>query len=101
MMRLIQIGYATFWNNQLDVIPDDANDDGVDIFTIPTEKAIKDAKLRRDEKRVKEWRQYEEDIAKIKARKKPTFNEGKKLENTRLASYEFQNDLDDYIIEEQ
>ncbi|KAA6380646.1 MAG: hypothetical protein EZS28_023826 [Streblomastix strix] len=51
MMRLIQIGYTAFWNNQLGDIPDDTNDDGDDIFTIPTEQAIKEAKQKRDEKR--------------------------------------------------
>ncbi|KAA6403793.1 MAG: hypothetical protein EZS28_000686 [Streblomastix strix] len=52
MMRLIQIGYAAFWNNQLGEISDDTNDDGDDIFTIPTEQAIKEAKQKRDEKRM-------------------------------------------------
>ncbi|KAA6387499.1 MAG: hypothetical protein EZS28_016977 [Streblomastix strix] len=51
MMRLIQIGYAALWNSQLGEIPDDTNDDADDIFTIPTEQAIKEAKQRRDEKR--------------------------------------------------
>ncbi|KAA6358343.1 MAG: hypothetical protein EZS28_046130 [Streblomastix strix] len=101
MMRLLQIGYATFWNSQLGEIPDDTNDDGDEIFTIPTEQAIKEAKQKRDEKRAKEQRQYELDMAKIKARKKPAFSEGKTLESARLAPYEFQDDLDDYVIEEQ
>ncbi|KAA6358684.1 MAG: hypothetical protein EZS28_045789, partial [Streblomastix strix] len=101
MMRLIQIGYAAFWNNQLGDIPDDTNDDGDDIFTIPTEQAIKQAKQKRDEKREKEQRSYEQDMAKIKARKKPTFSEGKTLESARLVPYDIQNDLDDYVIEEQ
>ncbi|KAA6370213.1 MAG: hypothetical protein EZS28_034261 [Streblomastix strix] len=101
MMRLIQVGYTAFWNNQLGYIPDVTNDDGDDIFIIPTEKAIKEAKLRRDEKRAREQRSYEQDMAKIKARKKPTFNEGKTLESAILVSYDFQNDLDDYVIEEQ
>ncbi|KAA6393018.1 MAG: hypothetical protein EZS28_011453, partial [Streblomastix strix] len=101
MMRLIQVGYAAFWNTQLGDIPDDANDDGDEIFTIPTEQAIKEAKQKRDEKREKEQRQYETDMAKIKARKKPTFGEGKTLESARLVPYDFNNDLDDYIIEEQ
>ncbi|KAA6390722.1 MAG: hypothetical protein EZS28_013754 [Streblomastix strix] len=101
MMRLIQISYAAFWNNQLGEIPDDTNDDGDDIFTIPTEQAIKEAKQKRDEKRVKEQRSYEQDMAKIKARKRPTFSEGKTVESARLAPYDFQNDLDDYIIENE
>ncbi|KAA6368263.1 MAG: hypothetical protein EZS28_036210 [Streblomastix strix] len=101
MMRLIQIGYAAFWNSQLGEIPDDTNDDGDDIFTIPTEQAIKVAKQKRDEKRAKEQRSYESDMAKIKARKKPTFSEGNTLESARLAPYEFQDDLDDYVIENE
>ncbi|KAA6374880.1 MAG: hypothetical protein EZS28_029594 [Streblomastix strix] len=101
MMRLIQIGYAAFWIAQLGDIPDDANDDGDDIFTIPTEQAIKQAKQKRDEKREREQRQYETDMAKIKARKKPAFSEGKTLESARLMPYDFQGDLDDYVIEEQ
>ncbi|KAA6388165.1 MAG: hypothetical protein EZS28_016309 [Streblomastix strix] len=100
-MRLIQIGYAAFWNSQLGEIPDDTNDDGDDIFTIPTEQAIKEAKQKRNEKREREQRSYELDMAKIKARKKPTFNEGKTLESARLLPYDFKNDLDDYVIEEQ
>ncbi|KAA6391058.1 MAG: hypothetical protein EZS28_013415 [Streblomastix strix] len=98
MMRLIQVGYAAFWNRQLGEIPDSTNDDGEEIFIIPTEKAIKEVKQKRDEKRLREQRSYESDIAKIKARKKPTFSEGKTLENARLSSYYFQNDLDDYGV---
>ncbi|KAA6323295.1 MAG: hypothetical protein EZS28_054329, partial [Streblomastix strix] len=33
--------------------------------------------------------------------KKPTFGEGKTVESARLLPYDFQGDLDDYIIEEQ
>ncbi|KAA6359810.1 MAG: hypothetical protein EZS28_044663, partial [Streblomastix strix] len=69
MMRLIQIGYAAFWNSQLGEIPDDTNDEGNEIFTIPTEQAIKEAKQKRYEKREREQRQYETDMAKIKAKK--------------------------------
>ncbi|KAA6338068.1 MAG: hypothetical protein EZS28_052732, partial [Streblomastix strix] len=76
MMKLIDIGYAAFWNNQLGEIPDSTNDNGDQIFTIPTEQDIKDAKLKRDEKRDREQRQYETDMAKIRAVKKPTFGEG-------------------------
>ncbi|KAA6387152.1 MAG: hypothetical protein EZS28_017320 [Streblomastix strix] len=101
MMSLIQIGYAAFWNNKLGEIPDDTNDDGDEIFTIPAESAIKAAKQKRDEKRGKEQGQYETDMAKIKAGKKPTFSEGKTIQSARLAPYDFENDLDDYIIEEQ
>ncbi|KAA6378395.1 MAG: hypothetical protein EZS28_026078 [Streblomastix strix] len=101
MMGLIQIGYAAFWNTQLGDIPDDVNDDGDEIFTIPTEQAIKVAKQKRDKKREREQRSYELDMAKIKARKKPTFSEGKTLENARLLPYDFKNELDDYVIEEQ
>ncbi|KAA6361949.1 MAG: hypothetical protein EZS28_042524 [Streblomastix strix] len=101
MMRLIQIGYTAFWNNQVGDIPDDTNDDGDEIFTIPTEQAIKQAKQKRGEKRQKEWRQYETDMAKIKARKKPTFSDGMTVQSARLALYDFQDDLDDYVIEEQ
>ncbi|KAA6371176.1 MAG: hypothetical protein EZS28_033296, partial [Streblomastix strix] len=101
MMRLIQIGYAAFWNNQLGELPDDTNDDGDEIFTIPTEKAIKEAKQKRDEKRMREQRSFEQDMAKINARKKPTFSEAKTVESARLVSYDFQNDLDDYIIENE
>ncbi|KAA6390453.1 MAG: hypothetical protein EZS28_014024 [Streblomastix strix] len=101
MMRLIQIGYAAFWNNQLGEIPDDINDDGDDIFTIPTEQAIKEAKQKRDEKRDREQSLYESDMAKIKARKKPTFSDGKTPESARLVPYDFQDDLDDYVIEDQ
>ncbi|KAA6362987.1 MAG: hypothetical protein EZS28_041486 [Streblomastix strix] len=101
MMKLIQIGYAAFWNNQLGDIPDDTNADGDDIFTIPTEQAIKEAKLKRDGKRAKEQRSYESDMAKIKAMKKPTFIKRKSLANARLSSYDFKNDLDDYVIEDQ
>ncbi|KAA6378166.1 MAG: hypothetical protein EZS28_026305 [Streblomastix strix] len=101
MMRLIQIDYAAFWNSQLGEIPDDTNDDGDDIFTIPTEQVIKQAKQKRDEKREKEQRSYEQDIAKIKARKKPTFSEGKTVENARLVPYDFQDDLVGYIIENE
>ncbi|KAA6373565.1 MAG: hypothetical protein EZS28_030908 [Streblomastix strix] len=99
MMRLIQIGYAAYWNNPLGEIPDDTNVDGDEIFTIPTEQAIKEAKQRRDEKREREQRSYEQDMAKIKARIKPTFNEEKTVESARLLPYDFQNDLDDYVIE--
>ncbi|KAA6385607.1 MAG: hypothetical protein EZS28_018866 [Streblomastix strix] len=88
MIRLIQIGYAAFWNNQLGEISDDTNYDGNEIFTIPTEKAINEAKLRRDEKRAREQRQYESDMAKIKARKKPIFSEGKTVESARLVPNE-------------
>ncbi|KAA6391918.1 MAG: hypothetical protein EZS28_012559 [Streblomastix strix] len=101
MMKLIQIGYAAFWNNKLGEIPDSSNDNGDDIFTIPTEQAINEAKQRRDDKRDREQRSYEQDMAKIKARKRPTFNEGKTVESARLVSCDFQNDLDDYIIEDQ
>ncbi|KAA6377361.1 MAG: hypothetical protein EZS28_027111, partial [Streblomastix strix] len=90
MMRLIQIGYAAFWNSQLGEIPDDTNDDGAEIFIIPTEQDIKEAKQRRDEKRAKEQRQYETDMTKIKASKRPTFNEGKTVESARLLPYDFQ-----------
>ncbi|KAA6353808.1 MAG: hypothetical protein EZS28_050665 [Streblomastix strix] len=100
-MKLIDIGYAAFWNSQLGEILDDTNDDGDGIFTIPTEQAIKEAKQRRDEKRSKEQRSYESDMAKIKARKRPTFSEGKTVESARLARYDFYNDLHDYVIEEQ
>ncbi|KAA6402988.1 MAG: hypothetical protein EZS28_001493 [Streblomastix strix] len=101
MMRLIQIGYAAFWNSQLGEIPDDTNNNGDEIFTIPTEQAIKQAKQKRDEKREREQEQYNNVMAKIKARKKPTFSEGKTFENARLLPYDFNNDLDDYVIEEQ
>ncbi|KAA6367744.1 MAG: hypothetical protein EZS28_036730 [Streblomastix strix] len=101
MMSLIQIGYAAFWNNQLGEIPDDTNDDGDEIFTIPTEQAIKVAKQKRDEKRAKEQRSYESDMAKIEARKKPTFSEGMTLESARLVPYDFKIDLDDYVIENE
>ncbi|KAA6394009.1 MAG: hypothetical protein EZS28_010460 [Streblomastix strix] len=101
MMRLIQIGYAAFWNSQLGEIPDDTNDEGNEIFIIPTEQAIKEAKQKRDEKSEREQRQYETDMAKIKARKRPTFSEGKTLESARLLPYEFKNELDDYIIENE
>ncbi|KAA6353348.1 MAG: hypothetical protein EZS28_051125, partial [Streblomastix strix] len=100
MMRLIQIGYAAFWNSQLGEILDDVNDDGDEIFTIPTEQAIKQAKQKRDEKREREQEQYNNAMAKIKARKKPTFNEGKTFESARLLPYDFKNELDDYVIEE-
>ncbi|KAA6403821.1 MAG: hypothetical protein EZS28_000656 [Streblomastix strix] len=100
-MKLTQVGYAAFWNNQLGETPDDTNDDGDDIFTIPTEQAIKEAKQKRDEKRASEQRTYEWDMAKIKAGKKLTFSERKSLANARLLPYEFQNDLDDYVIEDQ
>ncbi|KAA6399706.1 MAG: hypothetical protein EZS28_004766 [Streblomastix strix] len=99
--KLIQVGYAAFWNGELEEIPDDTNDDGEDIFIIPTEQDIKDAKQKRDEKRAKEQRQYETDMVKIKARKKSTFAEGKTVADARLLSYEFQNDLDDYVIEDE
>ncbi|KAA6380555.1 MAG: hypothetical protein EZS28_023920 [Streblomastix strix] len=66
---------------KLSEIPDDANDDRDEIFTIPTEQAIKEVKQRRDEKRAREQRSYESDMAKIKARKRPTFNEGKTVES--------------------
>ncbi|KAA6391097.1 MAG: hypothetical protein EZS28_013377 [Streblomastix strix] len=92
--------YAAFWNNQLGDIPDGANNDGEEIFTIPTEQAVNEAKQKRDEKRGIEQQKYENSMAKIKTRKKPTFNEGKTLENARLQPYEFQNDLDDYVIED-
>ncbi|KAA6388192.1 MAG: hypothetical protein EZS28_016280 [Streblomastix strix] len=101
MMRLIQVGYTGFWNGNLGDISDDANDDGDDIFTIPSEKDIKEAKLRRDAKRRQEQEQYNNAMAKIKARKKPTFSDGKTVESTRLVPYDFQNDLDDYVIEDQ
>ncbi|KAA6369713.1 MAG: hypothetical protein EZS28_034760 [Streblomastix strix] len=101
MMRLIQIGYAAFWNSQLGEIPDDTNDDGDEIFTIPTEQAIKEAKQKRDEKRAREQRSYESDMAKIKARKKPTFRDGKTVESARILPYDFQDDLDDYLIEDE
>ncbi|KAA6373490.1 MAG: hypothetical protein EZS28_030982, partial [Streblomastix strix] len=101
MMRLIQVGYAAFWNGKLGEISDETNGVQQEIFTIPTEKAIKEVKLRRDEKRMREQRSYESDMAKIKARKKPTFSEGMTLENARLSSYDFQNDLNDYVIEDQ
>ncbi|KAA6371154.1 MAG: hypothetical protein EZS28_033319 [Streblomastix strix] len=100
-MRLIQIDYAAFWNSQLGEIPDDTNDNGDEIFVIPTELAIKEAKQKRDEKREREQRQYEVDMTKIKARKRPTFSEGKTLESARLLPYDFKNDLDNYAIEEQ
>ncbi|KAA6366778.1 MAG: hypothetical protein EZS28_037695 [Streblomastix strix] len=101
MMRLIQIGYAAFWNSQLGEIPDDTNDEGNEIFTIPTEQAIKEAKQKRDDKRAKEQRQYETDMAKIKASKRPTFNERRTVESARLLPYDFQGDLDDYLIEDE
>ncbi|KAA6393816.1 MAG: hypothetical protein EZS28_010660 [Streblomastix strix] len=101
MMRLIQIGYVAFWNSQLGEIPDDTNDDGDKIFTITTEQAIKVAKQKRDEKREREQRQYETDMAKIKAGKKPIFSDGKTLESARPLPYDFKNELDDYVIEEQ
>ncbi|KAA6382546.1 MAG: hypothetical protein EZS28_021926, partial [Streblomastix strix] len=96
MMRLIQIDYAAFWNNQLEEIPDDSNDNGDEIFAIPTEQDIKEAKQKRDEKRAREQRSYETDMAKIKARKKPIFTERMTFESARLAPCDFQDDLDDY-----
>ncbi|KAA6373424.1 MAG: hypothetical protein EZS28_031047, partial [Streblomastix strix] len=67
----------------------------------PTEQDIKDAKLKRDEKRDREQRQYETDMAKIRAVKKPTFGEGQTVESARLLPYDFQGDLDDYLIEDE
>ncbi|KAA6396286.1 MAG: hypothetical protein EZS28_008186 [Streblomastix strix] len=101
MMRLIQIDYAVFWNRKLGDIPDSTNDDGEEIFVIPTELALKQSKYRRDEKRLKEQKSYESDMAKIKARKARKFYERMTLESARLARYDFQNDLDDYVIEDQ
>ncbi|KAA6392484.1 MAG: hypothetical protein EZS28_011991 [Streblomastix strix] len=86
---------------QLGEIPNDTNDDGSDIFTIPTEKDIQEARLKRDEKRANEQKQYETAMAKIKARKKPIFSEGKTVESARQVPYDFQNDLDDYVIEDE
>ncbi|KAA6364160.1 MAG: hypothetical protein EZS28_040314 [Streblomastix strix] len=100
-MKLIQVGYSAFRNGEQGEIPDGRNDDGDDIFTIPTEQAIKEAKQRRDEKRAKEQRSQEQDMAKIKTRKNSTFNERKILGSVRLVPYEFTNDLDDYVIEDQ
>ncbi|KAA6334833.1 MAG: hypothetical protein EZS28_053023 [Streblomastix strix] len=100
-MKLIDIGYTGFWNGQLGEIPDDTNDAESEIFDIPTEKDVQEARLKRDEKRANEQRQYETAMAKIKARKKPTFSEGKTVESARLAPYEFQGDLDDYVIEDE
>ncbi|KAA6384357.1 MAG: hypothetical protein EZS28_020117 [Streblomastix strix] len=86
---------------KLSEIPDSTNDDGDEIFTIPTEQAIKEAKQKRDEKRAREQRSYETDMAKIKARKRPTFNEGKTVQSARLVQYDFQGDLGDYLIENE
>ncbi|KAA6392597.1 MAG: hypothetical protein EZS28_011878 [Streblomastix strix] len=82
-------------------IPDTTNDDGDEIFSIPTEQAIKEAKQRRDEKRDREQEQYSKAMTKIKARKIPTFSEGKTVESARPVPYDFQGDLDDYVIEDQ
>ncbi|KAA6396096.1 MAG: hypothetical protein EZS28_008378 [Streblomastix strix] len=101
MMKLIDIGYVAFWNSQLGEIPDDTNDDGDEIFTIPTEKDIQEARLKREEKIANEQKYYETAMAKIKARKKPIFSEGKTVESARLVPYDFQNDLDDYLIEDE
>ncbi|KAA6391407.1 MAG: hypothetical protein EZS28_013068 [Streblomastix strix] len=101
IMKLIDIGYTAFWNNQLGEITDDTNDDGDDIFTIPTEQTIKEVKQKRDEKRANEQRQYETAMTKIKARKKPTFSDGRTVESARLAHYDFENDFDDYVIEDE
>ncbi|KAA6388569.1 MAG: hypothetical protein EZS28_015903 [Streblomastix strix] len=100
-MRIIQVCYTGFWNSQLGEIPDNSNDDGSEIFTIPTEKDIQEAKQRRDQKRANEQRQYETAMAKIKARIKPIFSEGKTVQSARLAPYDFQGDLDDYDIEDK
>ncbi|KAA6398143.1 MAG: hypothetical protein EZS28_006328, partial [Streblomastix strix] len=94
-------GVIAPWVLQLGEIPDTTIDDGDEIFTIPTEQAIKQAKQKRDEKREREYEQYNNAMAKIKARKKPTFSEGKTLENARLVPYDFQGDLYDYIIENE
>ncbi|KAA6395107.1 MAG: hypothetical protein EZS28_009359, partial [Streblomastix strix] len=38
---------------------------------------------------------------KIRAVKKPTFGEGKTVESARLLPYDFQGELDDYLIEDE
>ncbi|KAA6393263.1 MAG: hypothetical protein EZS28_011209 [Streblomastix strix] len=58
-------------------------------------------KKKRDAKRRYEQEQYDNAMAKIRARKVPKFSERKSLENARLLPYEFENDLDDYIIENE
>ncbi|KAA6397975.1 MAG: hypothetical protein EZS28_006501 [Streblomastix strix] len=100
-MQLIQVSYVAFWNNKLGEILGDKNDDGEEIFIILTDKAIKEAKLRKDEKKMREQRSYESDMVKIKARKKPTFSDEKTLENDKQSLYDFDNVLDDYVVEEQ
>ncbi|KAA6392437.1 MAG: hypothetical protein EZS28_012039 [Streblomastix strix] len=64
IMKLIYVGYAAFWNDELGKIPDDTTDEGEEIFTIPTVQAIKEAKQKKDGKGAKEQRQYEQDMAK-------------------------------------
>ncbi|KAA6404390.1 MAG: hypothetical protein EZS28_000077 [Streblomastix strix] len=53
MMRLIQVGCVGFWNSDLGEIHDVTNEEGVTKFSVPTEQAIKEAKLRREEKELK------------------------------------------------
>ncbi|KAA6379201.1 MAG: hypothetical protein EZS28_025273 [Streblomastix strix] len=101
MMRLIQVGYAAFWYRQLGEIPNTKNDEGEAIFSIPSELDIKNAKQKRDEKRLIEQQQYENSMTKIGARKDPKFSKGKTLESARLVPYDFKNDLDDQVIEDE
>ncbi|KAA6391344.1 MAG: hypothetical protein EZS28_013126 [Streblomastix strix] len=92
MKRLIQVGYAAFWNCQLSEIPDDANDDEEYIFTVVSEDAIKAAKQQRNEIRANEEKKNIKRVwQKIRVRQVIKFNDGMSLEKARLLPYDVLN----------
>ncbi|KAA6377985.1 MAG: hypothetical protein EZS28_026487 [Streblomastix strix] len=101
MQKLLKVGYTGFWSGDFGETPKIKDDQGVPIFIIPSALDIQTVIEKRDTKRRQEQKQYDNAMAKIKAKKKPTFGQGKTLENARLLHYEFENDLDDYVIEDE
>ncbi|KAA6401178.1 MAG: hypothetical protein EZS28_003296 [Streblomastix strix] len=101
MEKLIQVGYAAFWNVQLGDIPTTVDDNGDKIFVVPSAATIRAVRDKRDAKRNEELERYNKAMLKIRARRAPTFAEGKTLKNARLLPYTFNNDLNDYVIEDE
>ncbi|KAA6373086.1 MAG: hypothetical protein EZS28_031387 [Streblomastix strix] len=99
IIRLIQVNYTSFWNRHLGEILNDSDVDKNEIFAIPSIQDIEHARQRSAEKLAEEQVQYENRIAKIKARKAYIFGERKTLEEARTLPQELENELDDYIFD--
>ncbi|KAA6367552.1 MAG: hypothetical protein EZS28_036921 [Streblomastix strix] len=75
MQKLLKVCYTGFWSGDLVEIPNIKDEQGNAIFEIPSAQDIKTAKVKRDAKRKQEQEQYDEAMAKIRARKLHKLNE--------------------------